>query len=344
MTEQDARRQALRHLIELETSGHSEEAWARFEAWLVQDPAHREAFAKLERAWRTVGHLQEILQGRDLAPDRPSKSLSHASGDSQPPWRLRWRSISAVIILMVTGTVASYVYAIRSRASSFYDTGPAQVRVVRLAADSNVTLNRNTRIEVISTWHSREVRLDHGEAAFDVTSHWPRKFMVYAGQTELRDIGTRFDVLRVGDTHVEAVVERGAVVVSTATVAPSSAEHPAAVTEQTITAGQGVIVQSGQIVRQQVSAPELDRRLAWTKGMLVFDGTLAEAVAEFNRYNTRKLVVVDPKLLGLRVGGRYRTTDPDSFAKYLQVTHGITSKWIGSDSSGNDVILVGVHP
>ena len=78
--------------------------------------------------------------------------------------------------------------------------------------------------------------------------------------------------------------------------------------------------------------------------MLVFDGTLADAVAEFNRYNTRQLLVVDPALANTRVGGRYKATDPDSFAKYLQYTHGIASKWVRGAKPDQDVILIGVHP
>ena len=114
MTEHDARRKALRHLIELETSGHSEEAWARFEEWLREDPAHHIAFAKLEKAWRTVGHLQTMLQGRDPAFDRPgSSSLARVSGHEAPSWRRRWWSIGAVVLLISIASVVAYYYATR---------------------------------------------------------------------------------------------------------------------------------------------------------------------------------------------------------------------------------------
>jgi transmembrane sensor len=347
MTEHDPRRKALRHLIELETSGHSEEAWARFEAWLREDPAHRIAFAKLEKAWRTVSHLQAMLQGRDPAFDRPgSNSLARLAGPESPSWRERWRSIGAgLLLLLILASALAYHYATEIEGRFPYETGPQETRTISLEDDSTITINRSTRIAVTSSWLYREVRLDHGEAAFDVSLHWPRSFLVYAGGTVLRDIGTRFDVLRVGETHVEAVVQRGSVAITTPTVSSySSAGHPYATTEQTVGAGESAVVESGEIVRQQLSAAELERHFAWTRGMLVFDGSLADAVAEFNRYNTRQLRVVDPTLLNTRVGGRYKATDPDSFAKYLQYTHGITSKWVREGESGKDLILIGVHP
>lgn len=336
MVEHDAKQQAARHLIDLEVSGHSEESWMCLEAWLKEDPMHREAFSKVEKAWRTVEHLQEIAQGRDVSSLQTGwlsllQWLRHASRS----WRVRWWSTGCVIIAAIAA--ASFFCIGRSGAWIAQETGPNDTRVVKLA-DTTVTLNRNTRIVIRSKWLSKEVRLERGEAAADVTSHWYSSFIMYAAQTQLRDIGTRFDVLLVGETRVEAVVERGAVVITTPAAESTSSNRTPQTVEQTVQAGQSASVEPGRIVRKSLSALDLSRRFAWTRGLLVFDGTLAEAVAEFNRYNTRKLVVINSGLLQTRVGGRYRATDPDSFAKYLHDTHGIHSKWT------RDVILVGVRP
>jgi transmembrane sensor len=53
--------------------------------------------------------------------------------------------------------------------------------------------------------------------------------------------------------------------------------------------------------------------------MLVFrDRTLADAVAELNRYNERQLVIDDPAIAGLLIGGSFRATNVDEFAELLQ--------------------------
>jgi hypothetical protein len=45
---------------------------------------------------------------------------------------------------------------------------------------------------------------------------------------------------------------------------------------------------------------------------------LPEAVAEFNRYHREQLVLVDPALARLEIGGRFRSTDLDSFIATLE--------------------------
>jgi P-type E1-E2 ATPase len=69
---------------------------------------------------------------------------------------------------------------------------------------------------------------------------------------------------------------------------------------------------------------EAARRLAWRDGMVVLRAqTLADAVAEFNRYNTRTLVIRDPRLAGLKLVGQYHVGDLERFAEDLHVLFGV---------------------
>src|SRR3546814_8338939 len=50
--------------------------------------------------------------------------------------------------------------------------------------------------------------------------------------------------------------------------------------------------------------------------LIVFDGdSVAEAVAEFNRYNIRKIELADAGLGEQKMVGRFRTNEPDAFAR-----------------------------
>lgn len=70
--------------------------------------------------------------------------------------------------------------------------------------------------------------------------------------------------------------------------------------------------------QDRVDQPEMDDLLAWQSGRLAFrDETLAQAVAEMNRYSDRALVVADRKTAGLRLSGIYRVGDPEAFARSL---------------------------
>jgi transmembrane sensor len=61
---------------------------------------------------------------------------------------------------------------------------------------------------------------------------------------------------------------------------------------------------------------EIARRLAWREGKLVFHNqTLGEAVADFNRYSLRKIVIVDPQLNDKTLVGQYQIDEPEAFAR-----------------------------
>jgi transmembrane sensor len=75
-----------------------------------------------------------------------------------------------------------------------------------------------------------------------------------------------------------------------------------------------------------VATPEAEVQSvqAWRRGEIVFEGqALSDAVEEYNRYLTRKLVIADDRAGTLRLGGRFLTGDPDSFLDALRTTFGL---------------------
>ncbi len=74
-----------------------------------------------------------------------------------------------------------------------------------------------------------------------------------------------------------------------------------------------------RVLVQQKPLPEAEEYLSWRSGYLVFrDRALSEAVNELNRYNTRQLVIDDPSLATLRIGGNFRSRNVDGFARLLE--------------------------
>lgn len=75
---------------------------------------------------------------------------------------------------------------------------------------------------------------------------------------------------------------------------------------------------------------------SWREGRLIFsDEPLARAVAEVNRYSTRKVRLVGGDLATLRVSGVFRTGRPDSFVAALSSYFPIE---VESDPDG-DIVL-----
>jgi transmembrane sensor len=75
---------------------------------------------------------------------------------------------------------------------------------------------------------------------------------------------------------------------------------------------------SGTIVQSKALGPA-EELLSWRSGFLAFRETpLADAAAEFNRYNTRKIVIADPRVAAIHIGGDFRATNVEAFVRLLE--------------------------
>lgn len=64
---------------------------------------------------------------------------------------------------------------------------------------------------------------------------------------------------------------------------------------------------------------QLEDALSWRTGFVTFRNTvLSDAVAEFNRYRVRKIVIGDPSIAPLRISGKFRAGNADAFIWLLQ--------------------------
>ena len=84
-----------------------------------------------------------------------------------------------------------------------------------------------------------------------------------------------------------------------------------------LTAGEQITVNSQVAPRATHADPTV--ATAWTQHELVFDSTpLNEVAQDFNRYNTRQLIVSDPALQGFHITGVFSSADPSSLLKFLR--------------------------
>lgn len=130
-----------------------------------------------------------------------------------------------------------------------------------------------------------------------------------AGERVVSDLGTRFNILvQEGETRVR--LDEGSLGVTVG-------GDPRLVTgaPRILVPGQELVARRGQAddVVQAGAAPTD----AEHKVIQFDDVSLAEAVAQMNRYTDEKLVVLNPKVAALRVSGAFRTDDPTRFATTL---------------------------
>jgi transmembrane sensor len=81
-------------------------------------------------------------------------------------------------------------------------------------------------------------------------------------------------------------------------------------------AGEQLTVSSASM--EKAAHPDVAAATAWIQKQIVFNSTpLSEVVDEFNRYNTRQLVITDPRISGTKISGEFSSTNPDSLLKGL---------------------------
>lgn len=187
----------------------------------------------------------------------------------------------------------------------------------RLPDGTELSLDADTRVQVTLYRDRREVRLAEGQFLLAVAPDREKPFDVLAGAARVTVVGTRFEVRhRQGGMDAGAVnvsVEEGRVRVSSTVVERGGA--PSRATE--LTRGQGVTVSADGAVGP-VTAESLAGIALWRKGLVRFvDTPLADALAELERHGPTRLVVRDPAVAAMTIGGSYPIGRPDELARVL---------------------------
>jgi transmembrane sensor len=275
--------------------------------WLKGDPRRRGALLRAEAA------LSFIDRGRALAGVIPKPS-------PRPIWMRRQLMFAGAVL--AAGLVG---VAVLMTGSHRYGTALGEIRQIPLSDGSVVAINTQSTVEVAMHPTLREVTLAHGEAWFQVAHDKKRPFIVSAGRIRVRAVGTAFSVRR-HDEGADVQVTEG--VVETWTVGEESRRVQVA-------AGSRAYVAEYETPKPVPAPADIERSLAWREGQIVLEGeTLDEAVAQFNRYNTKKLVISDPELAAEKLVGQFRATDPRTFAGAVVTTLGAAI-----DEEGNTIRL-----
>jgi transmembrane sensor len=283
-----------------------------FESWLRRDPRHRRASAELSRVWAALDGLAEAKRGEKIATfAAPGFAARHRG-----VW---WAAAAAVLLAIAVPVWVQKGGELRTLA-----TAVGQQRNITLADGSIVTLNTNTIVETNLRPYSREVYLRKGEAHFQIAHDRYRPFLVHAGDAVIRAVGTQFEVRVRSDQRVDVVVNEGRVEVQsavseTANVGGDHGHARLGTVVHALSAGQQLSATGNDYRVVPVSTHQLSSALAWRDGAVVFDGEpLSAAIAEIGRYTDARIIISDPQVAALRVGGRFRTGDVQAFFDALQ--------------------------
>ena len=280
-----------------------------FEAWYDADFRHQGAYLRAQGLWESLERTR--VPAEWIAGDLPVEQRPPLFAQAQAvrPSLDRRRLLIGAGALAASATGAAIVL---TRPQSLR-TAHGELRKVPLPDHSLANLNTDSHVEVEVTPTVRHVRLVKGEAWFDVAKDPQKPFVVAVDDIRVQAIGTAFSVRRF-TAGVEVIVTEG--IVETW----SEADAPA---RRRLVAGEAAFVETATHTISVAANPDIENRLAWRDGNIVLkNDTLADAIAEFNRYNTQKIVVSDPALLDKRFVGVYSLDKPDQFADAVKTLTG----------------------
>lgn len=296
-----------------------------FELWLAADPRHAAAMRRTSTAWTLLDRLPESEAARELALAARWRSRRRA---------LTWGLPAAAALVLAAIWIARLVDVTpepETAAPTLLAAGP---REVTLADGTLVRLNAGGEVREQFSTAERRVRLTRGEAHFTVTKDPQRPFLVLAGPLQVRAIGTAFNVhlqaerveVLVTEGEVGIAAERGRAMAAEPESGSGAAEPPTAISTVNLRAGERARMKAESdpgrpvpgIEVTRVAPSEIVQALAWQESLLRLGGsTLAEIAEEFERRSGRRVVLADPALARLRVGGRFRADDVNGFAELL---------------------------
>lgn len=337
--------------------GLSDEERGELATWLAADARHAKEFIRLAAVWDDLDSLSELSEmfPLDRYGSRRARRLSlnvvAASAVAVSLAVLGWYFVTTSLAPPIPDAIsvslperANFNVPGGSDNAGFsrrsYETAVGEQLSVRLPDGSVATLNTDTLLDVSYSDSERVVVIRRGEASFNVTRDPARPFRAFAGTTVVQALGTIFNVQLHSSSRIEVTVSEGSVRVTSADRLVQSSpvrtedatNTPAASVDMTVAAGELAVIAADEEGVRPIDSLEIEAKLAWQQGMLIFRGSpLEEALADVSRYTTIRFTIVDESIRTKRVGGYFRAGDIDALLLALRESFDIETRRVGDE-------------
>ncbi|MBS0056549.1 FecR domain-containing protein [Yersinia sp. Marseille-Q3913] len=281
----------------------------QLKTWLQSSPSHAEAFRQMQQLWSDCA-----LIPRPASAPQPKK---HAS---------RWRPLRSC----AAGLFFLFALLLPMSQLPLLLTNDIQLqtannsREIVLSDGSRVHVNRHSQIRVHYAKENRQLWLDQGEIYLQVAANKTRPFLVYAGESQVRVVGTAFEV-RFEAGEVAVAVKQGI-------VAMTGRPNMAAVMLHAGDRAQ-LLPEKKRLLLSQLPVAEIGE---WRSEQLLFrNRPLGELLAELRRYRPGNIELIDASLAQLPVSGSLDLNRPDEFLDSLPLLLAVNVTY---DGKGNVLI------
>ena len=296
------------------------EAADRLKAFLARldDEAARPIAPNVDSEWSA---LQGRIRAHESEEYRPVPARATPTAPMTavraPSWRRLGGALAAASVLVAAGLAYATLVVDRvpqARTSTTdrntYVTGSGERSDVLLADGTRMRLAPGSQVRVAADFGiaRRDVYLD-GEGYFEVVHDASRPFTVYVGNTSVRDIGTAFSVRSyAADSAVQVVVREGEVAVAGV---------------GRLRAGDmGRVSSTGETTVQR--AVDVDNKLSWTSGRLVYDDApLGTVLDDLHRWYGAEVELSDTSFAHLPFTGTLANVAPNEAVAQVAATMGL---------------------
>lgn len=305
----------------LRDRGLSARESVEYELWLAADDRHAEAMSATQTTWGALDRIPEQV-GQPIAADLTRR-------------RVFWRRAAPVSLAAAAALIIG-LFLWRGVSPS-PPSGMVEEKIVKsphsqtLADGTTVRLNEGGEIRESYTADERLVQVLRGEVYFMVAKDVRRPFVVRASTVRIRALATAFTV-NLQSAAVEVIVTEGRVQVSPTGDLPVSGPAEIPVLE----AGRRAVVSlkpdsiETAVAVTSLNEAEIAKAVAWQEPLLKMGGApLSEVAAEFERASGYRLILGDPELARIRIGGRFPRNDLDGFVRMLEEAYGVRSERSG---------------
>ncbi len=306
-------------------SGLSPEEQDAFFEWLATDPRHGEFLARHQRKWKRLDYL---THWRPEHSEEANPDL--ISGRRWKRSRFAWLASAAAAACLVLTALWQYsgIHSNHDSNGILPTTGTIanSYQWHQLDDGSIVELNAGAQVEYRFSKDERRLYLLSGAAHFIVSENPKRPFIVNARGTQVKAVGTAFNVSLMEDS-LEVLVTHG--VVEMEPLIPSSElaatgnyhlKRPAL-----LNAGErskvSLVGNSIQPVTDVPTEDALEEILAWKHQTLEFKAApISQIVDSFSRHNAVSISIADPEIKNLPLTAKFRSDNIEGFLRLLELT------------------------
>ncbi len=309
-----------------------------YQAWLKADPRHSIYMQRHEQIWSRFEPLVAFEEVGSYETELAERNESVSS-----PWfASAIRFVSSVAAVLAVGLIlwGSMKLVSKNETVEFESRYVVNAYENRILADGSILeLNEGARVKVRFTNTSRRVWLHDGEAHFHVAKDVDRPFIVFAGGTEVRAVGTAFNVRR-NTGMVQVVVTEGRIRLTQSSLPQDSDNEESKPFSQEMDAGQVSTLQVGESVEkpfiETYTYDELLELLSWKPATLEFTAApLGDVVMAFNKRNDIQIILADDELETMPIEATFRSDNVLAFTRLLEMTFELQAE----RRSQNEIIL-----